>query len=81
MFTEMNLSWLIYESIKAVEIQTSIIFNLFLLIALFYYAFSSFSWLFNPTAELEIPIRTATNEENSENEKQPLTSNSSNSKA
>ena len=37
LFTETNLSWLLYESIKTLEFRISIVFYLFFLAALFYH--------------------------------------------
>ena len=43
LFTKTDLSWLIYESIKALEIKTSIFFSLVFPKSMIFYAFSSFS--------------------------------------
>ena len=66
-FIKANLSWLIPESIKALEIKTSILFNLdfagnsilscffFLIIDLHFLIASAITQDFNPNAELVIP--------------------------
>ena len=43
LFTEKDLPWLLYESIKVLEIKISEVFNLFLA-TLFYNTSSTFSW-------------------------------------
>ena len=70
LFIKRNLSWLITESIKVLEIQTSILFNLdfasnsielcfsflLLIIDLRYLIPLVIAQIFNPIAELLIPI-------------------------
>ena len=77
---------MIYESIKALEIRTSIVFNISftnntILLRYFFFFFSIDLYFlipavikqtFIPTAELVIPTGTETNEANSENETQPV---------
>ena len=64
-------SWIIFESIKAIEIKTSTLFNLdfanntilscffhfFLIIDLYFVIPEAAAQIFNPIAELVIPIR------------------------
>ena len=78
LFIETNSSWLIYESINAVEIRISIVFNLFfpnstilscffyifLLIELYFLIPSVITQIFIPTEELVISTETATNKIN-----------------
>ena len=78
LFIETNSSWLKYESINAVEIRTSIVFNLFfpnntilscffyifLLIELYFLIPSVITQIFIPTEELVISTETATNKIN-----------------
>ena len=84
-FTETNSSWLLYESIKALEITTSIVSNLgypsntifsyfffFLIIDLYFLVSAGITQIFNPTAEVLTPTGTATNEVNAEIETQPV---------
>ena len=62
--------WLIYESTKALEIKTSMVFNLIFVKILLYHASSSFpklltyvlihaviAQIFNPTAKFKMPTR------------------------
>ena len=70
LFIKRNLSWLITESIKVLEIQTSILFNLdfasnsielcfsflLLIIDLWFLIPLVIAQIFNPIAELLIPI-------------------------
>ena len=85
MFTETYSS--LYESIKALEIRTSIVFNLtfpnntvlscfffFLFIIYLYFLISAvIAQMFIPTSELVIPTGTQINEANEEIEMQPVT--------
>ena len=78
LFIETNSSWLIYESINALEIRTSIVFNLIfpnntilscfsyisLLIELYFLIPSVIAQIFIPTEELVISTETATNKIN-----------------
>ena len=86
LFTEMNSSWIMYESIKALKIKTSVVSNLILAsntILSFFFCFSIIhlysliseviSWIFNPSEKLAIPRGTSINETNAEIETQPLT--------
>ena len=88
LFTETNSSLLIYESIKALEIITSIVFNLSfpsntsILQCFFFFFFvidshflitAVITQMFIPTAELVIPIGIQTNQANAEIETQPVT--------
>ena len=87
LFTETNSSWLIYESIKALEIRISIVFNLsfpnntilscffffFFIIDLHFLVPAIIAQMFIPTAELVIHTETQTNEANAEIETQPAT--------
>ena len=85
LFTETNSSRLIYKSIKALEIKTSIVFNLGFSK---YYFITSFRFLipavitpiFNPTAELTISTGRPINEANSGIEIQPQTAEKKNKK-
>ena len=74
LFTETNLSWLIYELIKALEIRTFIVFNLSFpiktILSCFFFFFIIDSYVlihaviaqsFIPTADLTIPTGTQTN--------------------
>ena len=68
MSTEINSSWLVYESITALDIRTPIAFNLFFpnkfilsCFLLFYFA-----QVFIPTAKHLIPTGTKTNEADAE---------------
>ena len=77
LFTEKILSWLIYHSIKVLEIRTSIVFNVlfpkntilscysffFLIIDLYFWIPAVIAQTFIPTAEIVIPTITQTNEE------------------
>ena len=68
LFPETNSSWLLSESIKDLEIETSMLFNLvfanntvfsyfflfFLIIDLYYIIAVVIAQIFNPTTELEI---------------------------
>ena len=88
LFTEKNSSLLIYDSIKALEIITSIVFNLSfpnntsILQCFFFFFFiidshfvitAVIAQMFIPTAELVIPIAIQTNQANAEIETQPVT--------
>ena len=75
LFTETYSSQLIYELIKALEVRTSIVFNLSvlnMLILLFVHSWLIFlipamiAQIFIPTAELVIPTGTQTNKPNAE---------------
>ena len=75
-FIKKNSSWLIFESIKALEIRTSTLFNLgfanddilscfflfFLIIDLYLLILAVTTQNYNPIAELVIPIETLTKE-------------------
>ena len=77
LFTETNSSWLIYESIKALEIRNSIVFNFlsfpnntnlsyfffffFFIIDLYFSISAVMAQIFIPTAELVIPTGAQTN--------------------
>ena len=65
LFPKVNVSWLIYESIKSSDIKISIVFSLFfannhafvfLNIDLYFLISAFIIQTFNPTAELSIPI-------------------------
>ena len=76
LFIKANLSWLITESTEALEIKTSMLFNLdfvnnttlscllffFLIIDLRFLIAAVITQLLNPTAELVIPIGIPTKE-------------------
>ena len=76
LFTEKILSWLIYHSIKVLEIRTSIVFNVlfpkntilscysffFLIIDLYFWIPAVIAQTFIPTAEIVIPTITQTNQ-------------------
>ena len=78
LFTEQNSSWLIYESLKPLEIKTSIVFNLvfannttllwafllFLIIDLYFLIPAAIAQIFIPTTGLVIPTGTLTKEAN-----------------
>ena len=86
-FTEANLSWLIYESIKAFKIRTSIVFNLSspnntILLCFFFFFFITelhvlipaiITQMFYSTEEIVIPTGSRTNEANTEIETHPVT--------
>ena len=59
--TEINSSWPIYESIKALEIRTSSVFKIYLFLIP-----AVIAQIFIPFAEFRIPKGTQTNEENAE---------------
>ena len=81
------MSWLIYESIKALEIKTSIVFNLVfasntilscffffvLIIDLHFLIPAVTAQIVDPSAELAIPTETTINEANVEMETRALT--------
>ena len=85
-FIERNSSSLIYESIKALEFRTSIVFKLavpyntilscfflfFFIIDLNFLIPAVIVQIFIPTAELVIPTGTETNKANTEIETQPV---------
>ena len=87
MFTKTNSSRLIYDSLKALKIKTSMIFNLvfanntillcffffFLIIDLHFLIFAVIAQSFNPTAELLMPIEISAKESKSEIETHPVT--------
>ena len=76
LFIKTNSSWLITESIKALEIKTSMLFNLdfanntilscffffFLIIDLYFLTPAVIAQIFNPIAGLVIPIEIPTKE-------------------
>ena len=76
LFIKKNSLWLIFESIKALEIKTSAVFNLdfasdnilscfvffFLIIDLYFLIPAVITQIFNPIAELVIPIGIPTKE-------------------
>ena len=82
LITETNSSGLIFESIKATEIKTSMVFNLafahnsiilyffhlFLILDFNFLIFAVTTQIFNPTAELAIPIGIPSNEAKAETE-------------
>ena len=86
-FIKKNSSWLIFESIKALEIRTSTLFNLgfanddilscfflfFLIIDLYLLILAVTTQNYNPIAELVIPIETLTKEATLEMETHPVT--------
>ena len=86
LFTETNSPWLIYESIKNLEIKTSIIFNLavpsntilscflffFFIIDLYFLIPKVIAQIFNGTAELVMQTETQINEGNEEIETQTV---------
>ena len=79
--------WLIFESIKSLEIKTSMLFNLnfanntilsclfffFLITDLYVLIPAVITPIFNPTTELVIPIGTPTKEAKAEMETHPIT--------
>ena len=83
-FIKTNLSWLILESNKALEIKTFILFYLdfagisilscfyFLIIDLHFLIASAITQVFSPKAELVIPIGIPRKEAESETEKHPV---------
>ena len=77
LFAETNSYWLIYESIKALEIRTSIVFNhvssSFFRDDFYFLIPAVIEQIFIPTAELIITIRLVTNEANAAIETQPVT--------
>ena len=80
LFIKTSSSWLIFESIKDLEISTSILFNLdfannttlsyffffFLIIDLYFLIPAVIAQIFNPVAELVIPTRIPIKEEKAE---------------
>ena len=71
LFAQANLSWLIYEPIKALGIKTLILFNLIFANNTTYHALFLYSllWTFiflNHTAEFTIPTVVSTNKANAE---------------
>ena len=70
LFVKTNSSWLIFESVKALEIKTSMLFNLdfdsnnilscffffFLIIDLQFLIIADIAQMFNPIAEIVIPV-------------------------
>ena len=87
LFTERNSSWLIYESIKALNLRTLIVINLSILsntiLSCFFFFFITdlyflnpavIAQIFIPTAELILPTRAQTNEANAEIETQSVIS-------
>ena len=80
LFNKTNLSWLITESIKALEIKTFILFNLdfanntiwscffffFSIIDFYFLIPAAIAQIFNPIAELVIAIGIPTKEEKAE---------------
>ena len=87
LFTETNSSWLIHESIKVLEIRTSIEFNVsfhnntisscffffLFIIDLYFLILAMIAQIFIPTAVLVIPTGTQNIEANIEIETQPVT--------
>ena len=87
LFVKINSSRLIFESIKALEIKTSMLFILnyannsifsylflFILIIDFYFLIPAFiAQIFNPTAELIIPLQISSKEAKAEIEIYPVT--------
>ena len=87
LFIRTNLSWLIYQSIKAIEIKTSVLVNLvfannavlscflllfFLIIYLYFLSAAVIAQIFNPTAKLIIPVGIPTKESKSLIETHPV---------
>ena len=82
----MNSSWLIFESVKALEIRTSILFNLdfandiilsffslfFLFVNLYFLIPAVVTQVFNPIAELVISIWKPTKEAKEETKTHPV---------
>ena len=83
-FIKTNSSWLIFESIKDLEIKTSMLFNLdfvnhtvlscffFLIIGLYFLIPAAIAQIFNPIAELVIPIGIPNKEAKAEAQIHPL---------
>ena len=86
-FIKINSSWLIYESIKALEIKTSMLLNLvfannaillcffffFLMIDLYFLLLVAIAQIYNPIAELVIPTGIPSKESKAEIEIHPVT--------
>ena len=73
LFTETNSSWLISESIKALEIKTYMVSIFFLIIDLYVLITVVTAQIFILTAELAIPAGAPTKETKAGNEAQPVT--------
>ena len=85
-FTKTNSLWLITESIKVLEIKTAMLFNLdfasntillcffvfFLIFDLYFLIAPVITQIFNPTAELAIPIDITTKEAKAPMETRPV---------
>ena len=86
LFIETSLSWLIFESIKALEIQTSMLVNLdfardtilscflvfLLIIDLHFFISIAIAQIFHPIVELAIPIGILSKETKAEIEIHPV---------
>ena len=85
LFIESDLSSLIHRSVTALEIKTSMLFNLrfpnsttcfflfFLIAGLYFFIIAAFAQIFNPTAELAISIGITNKEAKAEIETNSLT--------
>ena len=89
LFFKTNSSWLIFESVKALEIKTSMLFNLdfgsnnilscfffvFLIIDLQFLIIADIAQIINPIAELVIPVGIPSKEAKAATEIHPVIQN------